>query len=409
MSGLKNGEIPQLLATEYASYRDGVVRWLSDKLDEIAESRLLRPLVFYDPMAGTAPLLCLAERHGFIAYFNDLNALHSYINGAKRLQAYQTFKEIGPSKLLSIVYALVSKLDGCKRTATKEWIERPVLNRLASAWKESEGQAEYIRVLIKAVLLLSIRAFSSFVRTENPTWLKPGGLRPRVRVEDALRSAVDRLDFFYRNTYGKYGEIKGGEICLTDYDATRKEPGCKVDVVMTSPPFCNRVDWDRIYAPEHFFLEAVGVRYSRIDFLGTSSVRQYADFDSDFKLVTERSQWLCQFLNEVKKRQLRKERESNYYVKYFTRYFAELFHVFDLAASMMSNDSAGIYFVVQGNRHRGLDIEIGIALQESLRKSGFDSKLEQEWEVSHMGLRNVSKRYKSGNRKQVEAIWHAVR
>jgi hypothetical protein len=77
MPTLKNGHIPQVLATEYASYRDQVIDVLSSELEHAERSRS-RPLVLYDPLAGTAPLLSHAERRGYTAYFNDLNSLHLY-------------------------------------------------------------------------------------------------------------------------------------------------------------------------------------------------------------------------------------------------------------------------------------------------------------------------------------------
>ena len=177
---------------------------------------------------------------------------------------------------------------------------------------------------------------------------------------------------------------------------------------MTSPPFCNRVDWDRMYAPEHFFLEAVGVWHTRTEFLGTTAVHRYPEFDSEFKFVTECSDYLARFLREVQKRQIRNERKSDYYVKYFTRYFAGLFRVFDKAISGLSKDNAGIYFALQDNRHRGLQIEIGQALAEFLASQGFNASILKSWERHHQGLRNISKRYRQVTPKQRESIWHAV-
>ena len=98
MPKLKNGHVPQLLATEYASYNKEVIDQLCSELDK-AERSQSRPVVLYDPMAGTAPLLPLAERRGYTAHFNDLNSLHLYVNAAKTLQSYRTYKKIGPEQV----------------------------------------------------------------------------------------------------------------------------------------------------------------------------------------------------------------------------------------------------------------------------------------------------------------------
>ena len=408
MPKLKNGDIPQVLATEYASYRDGVIRALSLKLAD-AEHLRSRPLILYDPMAGTAPLLSLAERRGYTAYLNDLNSIHLFVNAAKTFKSYQMFNKIGPNRLLSLVCRMASKIDQCPRTASVEWIERPVLEKLTLAWRRSEEEEDLTTILIKAILKLSIRKFASFIKTKNPTWLKPGGLRPKISAEEAFRDAIKRLEAFYQCVYPRQRKIQGGHIILTDYDASKESPKCKVDVVMTSPPFCNRVDWDRIYAPEHFFLNAVGVWHTRTKFLGTTAVRQYSEFDSEFEFVTKRSPYLGKFLTEVQKRQPKEERGSNYYVKYFTRYFCSLFRVFDVAASSLGRANAGIYFVVQENTHRGLRIETNKALRDFLSKQGFHVRHVREWDRHHMGLQNISRHYRLVSPKQREAIWHAVR
>ncbi len=408
MAALKNGHIPQVLATEYASYRDSVLDVLHKELKSAADSQS-RPLVLYDPMAGTAPLLSLAERRGYTAYFNDLNSLHRYVNAAKTLASYRSFKDIGSKELLSLVCRMAAGIDRLERTVTEEWIESSVLKKLALAWRKSEDQGQSVGTLTKAILLLAIRDFSSFVKTKNPTWLKSGGLRPKRTAKQALKSAIDRLDLFYQEVYGEDTDLKGGDIILTANDASRFTPKRKVDVVVTSPPFCNRVDWDRLYAPEHYFLSAVSVWHTRTEFLGTTAVHRYSDFDSELEFVTERSDYLARFLEEVRKRQIRNERKSNYWVKYFTRYFAGLFRVFDMAASILRKNNAGIYFVVQDNGHRGLLIDIGEALAESLSTQGFQVRhLEPSWERRHMGLQNISRHHRLVSPRQWERIWHAV-
>jgi hypothetical protein len=408
MPNPKNGYIPRLLPTEYASYRDIVARTLTARLAEAQQSRS-RPLVLYDPMAGTAPLLPEAERCGYTAHFNDLNSLHWYVNAAKTHQSYSTFMEIGPDRLLSIICDMAPGLSRCRRTATENWMEDDVLERLTTAWKRTAGQEPRLAKLTRAILLLAVRGFSSFVRTKNPTWLKPGGLRRKASAKKVFGDAVKKLGDFYERAYANGCARKGGRIILTHFDATRCAPKGEVDVIATSPPFCNRVDWDRLYAPEHFFLSAVGVWHTRAEFLGTTAVHEYSDFDLDFEFVRGRSPYLDGFLKLVRERQIEGERGSDYYVRYFTRYFAGLFRVFDRAAGALRKDSAGIYVVVQENAHRGVLIKIGTALADSLQSQGFCTSALDTWEWHHLGLQNISRRHTLVTPKQRECIWHAVR
>jgi len=357
-------------------------------------------------MAGTAPLLSLAERRGYVAFFNDLNPLHLFVNAAKTFPSYLTFRDIGPSRLLSIARRITSRLDRCARTVTDEWIERPVLDGLKHAWEMSEKENESIVTLMRAILLLSVRDLSSFIITKNPMWIKPGGLRPKISTEQTLRSAIERLDIFYKWAYDDQSEVKGGRIVLTDYDASQSTIERKVDVVITSPPLCNRIDWGRIYAPELFFLNSVGFWHNKVEFCGTMAVRGYSEFDSEIKFVTGRSEYLGQFMKEVQKRQ--RGIEKSYYTKYFTRYFATLFRIFDMAASALKEKNAGIYFIVRDCRYRGLTVRIGQALVESLSIHRIYVRHLRCWVRKDLGLKNISRHDRKETLKQAESIWHAV-
>jgi hypothetical protein len=248
----------------------------------------------------------------------------------------------------------------------------------------------------------------------NSIGLKPGGLRPKASAKEVFGAAIKRLYAFYENVYVRrapFGEVIKESINLTRFDATSFAPEAEADIIATSPPFCNRVDWDRLYGPEHFFLNGVGEWRTETEFLGTSAVAEYfQDFRADFDFVTGRSSYLAHFLSQVRERQIEGERGSDYYVKYFTRYFSGLFRVFDKAAGALRRDSAGIYFVVQDNVHRGLLIEIGKALADSLCSQGFStSALDGPQWQHHLGLQNISKRHTLVAPRQRECIWHALR
>jgi len=408
MAPLKNGHVPQVLATEYASYRHDVIGKVLSVLADV-QTGLERPLVLYDPMAGTAPLLPFAQRYGYIAYLNDLNTLHRYVNAAKTYHSYSTFTRVGSANLVSTLCTMTSEIDRSPRTPTGQWIENDVLQFLVRAWQKCGEQSKALCILARAILLLAIRDFASCSRSGNPTWLKPGGLRPPVLVQEAFQSAANRLVSFYEQMYGTKEIAKGGRVILTDHDASAYRPKQEVDVIVTSPPFCNRVDWDRLYAPEHFFLNAVGVWHTRAEFLGTTSVRGYDECESDMAFIATRSTYVRWLLRNVKSRQRPDECPSNYYVKYYTRYFSRLFRVFDTAMSALRDTSGAIYFVVQDNQHRGLRIDIGRALTQSLSSNGFEVRLRKTWNRPHLGLRNVSRRHRAVQVRQRERLWHAWR
>ncbi len=379
---------------------------LSDRLAH-TNARLGRPATLYDPMAGTAPLLPQAQRLGCPTVFNDLNALHFFINQAKGLASCRLWLTRGDAFFRESVAALLRDVDDCPRTPTDSWIQPDVLEVLVRAWRAADCPPSAEGRIIQAMLVSVVRRFASYFRTQNPTWIKPGGLRRACSSEDAAVEACRLWGDYYAAAYGSASAEAAPDAVFTCHDASLVTPTVPVDVVMTSPPFPNRVDWDRLYAPEHFFLDAVGVPHVKRSFVGTTMVVPYETFEPDYLFVCDRSDYVRDLLDQVRDRQIKHERNSDYYVKYFTRYFSGIFRVFDRASSALCSHGADIFYVVQDNVHRGLQIDLGRCIADSLESRGYRADVDTEWERHHLGLRNVSKQHRAVSPKQRESIWHA--
>jgi hypothetical protein len=358
-------------------------------------------------MAGTAPLLPLVERRGYPAHFNDLNALHLHVNRAKLVSSRDAFLRLGRGGCQRALLDDVSSLSDAPREISEAWIDDSTLQVLTTAWRGLATLDRDATYLLRGVLLLCLRSLASFSSTANPTWLKPGGVRPRIRVEDVLNDVLARLEEYYLAAYA--GEPRNGEgsVLFTAEDAATLRSGLgPADVVCTSPPFCNRVDWGRLYAPECYFLRAVGEQDPAAAFLGTTEVRTYGDdtFNEERRWLAACSPYVDELLCGVRKTQIEGERGSDYYVRYFTRYFALLFRVFDNTIANLTQTDGRMYYAVQDNAHRGQLISLEKALGEFLQLRGFSITPIASWERHHLGLRNVSRKHMVVRVRQIESL-----
>jgi len=116
-----------------------------------------------------------------------------------------------------------------------------------------------------AILVLAARRISCFRGSDNLTWLKPGGL---VRETDIRASIVAEIPH-WRSWAGRLViKPKGRRPMRFHWNDARAVADWyrdRADVVVTSPPYANRLDYTRMWGPELAVLAAVaGVSISEI-------------------------------------------------------------------------------------------------------------------------------------------------
>jgi hypothetical protein len=155
------------------------------------------------------------------------------------------------------------------------------------------------------------------------------------------------------------------------------------------------------YGPENYFLSKIGYSIPEDELVTSTRVRTYDTLEKDFEFLINRSKTARDLLTKIKKSPNRDD--PCYYLKYYTRYFAKLSNVIESAMRNLS-DSGKIYIVTQDNTHRGQLIDIDKVLREMLKASGFHSRVVEEWDRHHQGLRNVSRNHAFVRPKQKEHL-----
>ena len=384
----------KVLSSEYASFRSQIQNYFRDAV-------LKKPLVIYDPMAGTAPLIPFIETHGHTAYLNDVLPIHSFINRAKTYRIFQCYKQYGYDWFLQQLLNCMTLLKGKRLCISDKWIDDKVLDGLILAWQSAEQYEDDAATFLNATILLCVRPLSSITKSKNPTWLKFGGISSSKELHEIAGESMARFDKYYSHYYEPSHIRKRGECIFTVQSAAELQLPQKVDLILTSPPYCNRLDPIVQYGPENYFLSALGHTSPEKNLIGTTKVRDYETLAADFEYITSKSEYAYILLNNIRKS--RKADDPGYYLKYYTRYFAMLLNAIDKALNNLS-PTGKMYIVTQDNTHRGHLIEIDRVLRESLKKGGWKSRLVKSWEQPHLGLQTVSKEHAFVRPKQFEKL-----
>lgn len=373
----------KVLYSEYAAFRKkGVLEFFEKKLQS------KRSLTIYDPMAGTAPLIPLVECGGHRAYFNDIFPLHYFINRAKTFNSFQCFRQTGKSWFLDRMKSHMKLINNKRLVISEKWIEKSVLKGLVDAWNSFEIYDEDKKVLLKAILLLCVKPLSSITETKNPTWIKSGGISTDRKLDDVIERSVARLENYYKYNYSKVIETKRGNCIFLNRNANDVRLPEKVDLIITSPPYCNRFAIKASYGPEGYFLSAAGFEIQDRDIIGTIVVKDYDSFNNDIDFLMDNSREASIVFSKMK--ESRKRDEHVYYIKYFCRYFINLYTIMlSVLENLKSNGK--MYLVTQDNTHRGQSIEIEKILLELLGNKNWKSNIVNKWERHHMGLQNISR------------------
>jgi hypothetical protein len=373
----------KLLSSEYSAYRDDILKIFIEKI-------LKKPSIILDPMAGTAPLIPFIELNGHVAYFNDILPLHFFINKAKTYQVFQDYQTHGYDWYNQKLLDCMAPLEGKAFCISDKWINEGVMHGLIQAWHATERYDEDSATLLKALILLCVRPFSSITPSGNPTWVKRGGVSSSKDLEVIIRESVTKFDGYYHYHYASSRLKRRGKCIFTNQNATELDLPQKVDFILTSPPYCNRIDPLVLYGPEIYFLSVLGYNITEKNMISIPKVRGYNRLTLDLEYLITNSESACRLLTHIQNSD--EKDDPNYYLKYYTRYFALLYQVIDQVLNNLS-PTGKMYIVTQDNMHRGQLIEIDKILRELLRAKGWSSKLIHKWPQHHMGLRNVSRQY----------------
>ena len=236
-------------------------------------------------------------------------------------------------------------------------------------------------------------------RSKNPTWLKSPD--PSLRVEKCsaevssliTQVAKAKVPLCIPALHKAKATLQvGTATCLGI-------PSSSVDLVLTSPPYCTRIDYAVGTRLELAVLGqgASATRELRDQTMGTSTIRQYATEPNDC--------WgreCVKFLAAVRRH--KSKSSASYYLKTYLQYFSDLFtSLAEINRCLRVNGQAVI--VVQDSHYKGIRTDLARIVREMGEHNGWRLLNSYDFEANR-NMRRVNTRSRSYcvNVKAIETV-----
>lgn len=175
-----------------------------------------------------------------------------------------------------------------------------------------------------AIIVLAARKFVCYRKSDNLTWLKPGGIAREVRLGPAIREALTRWNSWADDLGASICHRQGGELIVHSMNLENGEIPFKrkFDAIVTSPPYANRLDYTRLWAPETSVIShlcGASIDNIKSTLIGTTCVTGTDEYEKSFRSLP---QIVKKSLQEIKLDPTKYS--ESYYYPFFRNYAVSL-------------------------------------------------------------------------------------
>jgi DNA modification methylase len=393
----------------YAGYADTFVADVVARLPEPAG-------VILDPWNGSGTTTSVAALHGVEAHGFDLNPAAVVVAKARLLQA-----DIA-SSLMPLTREVLGAIEGKAPVEDDDllgrWLtDRGVLSvrRLAGTIRRVFIEAEGLSTKelatemspLAAVFYLGLfrtvrESFAKFEGT-NPTWIRQK-VAPKDRVDvdlRTLRPSFLRVMSELSETVKNRGIPKDGSarvrIGVADSTGLPLDAD-SIDGVISSPPYCTRIDYAIATLPE---LIALGVR---TDELRSLRDRLIGTPTRDGEIEADNETWgptAAGFLDEVE--QHKSHASENYYLPFFKQYLDGMRRSLSEISRVVAPGKP-IVLVVQDSYYKEIHADVPRIISEMATNLGWDTAGRRDFQVRTKAAMNVETRKYRQARWATEAV-----
>lgn len=217
-----------------------------------------------DPMAGQGFLLANLAYRGANVWLGDINPALCLLSSLRSPQMAKKREALVGWVIDNLHKVSLPNSRTLQLEYVDEWVPKNIKAQLQS-YRQVFGLFEspftsstFWRSSIKrrfaaALPLLAAREIACFRSSDNLTWIKPGGLQREIKIVDPIKRALTEWLRFAENKIDEYRPQEPfGELFTQRMNASAGEFGSspKVDAIITSPPYANRLDYTRMWGPE---------------------------------------------------------------------------------------------------------------------------------------------------------------
>jgi DNA modification methylase len=375
------------------AFVEDAVKWLG-----------IRPgATILDPWNGSGTTTTVACRHGLRAYGIDLNPALTLIAKARSIPTRTAIKLLDGlrKQIRAVTTHFVNGVDpadpllrwfGAKTVAAIRGIEQSLIGSLTSDKRVEEISDE--DALAYLLLFRTLRRHGSALFSSNPTWVRN---RPRGRqigisssrlIQSLLRDIDSLRDHLAAITYCNIRPT----LVTASSTALREIEDEFFDAVVTSPPYCTRIDYAVAMSLE---LSVLATRFSfdfeklRKSLLGTTIT------SSALNRPCETWPDQCQQFLRLVRGHVSKA-SASYYHRYYTGYFAGLFRSLDEIHRVTRARGTAI-IVAQTSNYKELQLDLPGLITDFQRSKGWTVVRRTDYpvRVSFSKLNPHTKRYTS--------------
>ncbi len=342
--------------------------------DAICRLDLPPSSIVLDPWLGSGTTTAVAAQLGYRTYGFDINPAMVVVSQARGTSSQTASR----AKELFLSSAQRTETAIATDDPLLIWFH-PVTARAIRFWNTKfENEAvPGAREFLQTSLFDCARQLAQPYKSKNPTWMKQPTLGSRVRFESTQVRAMlsrcidDRIRLCPAYELAGRRTIKRASATKIPLKAN------SVDAVLSSPPYCTRIDYAVTTSVE---LAVLGVHQSekqslRNSTMGTSTVRKCSDLPVDSNLSPSYSSVIEQICCHSSKS------SANYYAKTARQYFS------DLAISLREIDrcarpNAHIVIVVQDSNYKDIHIDLAKITIDMGNRLRWRLKSREDFEAS---------------------------
>ena len=371
----------------YAGYTEEFARTV------ISAANLPENAVVMDPWNGCGTTTCVADRMGYDAIGFDINPVAVLVASAKFARAKDASGVFGLVDRIA-KSALEKPARASKKDPLRSWlrpglvavfrvIEREIISDLASPDNEPLNPTKEALPPLASFLLLALhksaRELAGIKISSNPTWLRPKEKLPRHKKQDLtalwlsnVQSMADDLGNSARHQHNASPSINFGDSRDIALESN------SVDLIVTSPPYCTRIDY---VINTSFELAALGITEEGTRFdelrrgcMGTPLARKQTPPES-----TEFPDAVASVLRKIK--QHPSKASGTYYYKTYAQYFLDAYNSLKEIERVLKSQQAAV-LVVQSSYYKDVYIDLPELYCELARELDMTSSIAAEFDVT---------------------------
>jgi hypothetical protein len=400
----RGGVCPLPLPKYYPGYSQ---EFVADALSFLDSEKGMTVL---DPWSGFGTTGWIAQSLQFKSYLVDLNPAMAVLSASMDVTL---LSQINQKEIKNLISLIINREKIVKLSFVPSWAPPKLTASVVGALQalsesgliSKTGIVSAPHAFLTSVLFSIFRDHVTVSRLANPTYVK---LDTSNVIYSDLHSKAFYIQFeqraleFIESLSSYSSNIKTVPMKVYNRDSRSLNlSASSIDRVITSPPYCTRIDYAKMTSVELTLMELAGI--SNFDL----TRRQLMGAPTVPKTLTEVNQeWgrtCSQVLDKVWKH--KSTGSKSYYHKNLSQYFNDAFLSLNEISHCLKSDGSGL-IVVQNSYYKEHEIKLSKIYVEMLTNLGFDSRIVAKHEVkSNMVYCNPGTRqYAASKRSYTEDV-----